>query len=114
MTGDSPSRRYDPNNGTGGLPPGSARRAGPTVPTRSLATDLWRYTGMSPANMQLYLDWYVYLFRVNQARDRWDPTARVLRHMMMARHVSAVQGSRPITYLVDCQIFFIFLPGIVT
>ena len=45
---------------------------------------LWRYTGMSPANMQLYLDWYVYLFRVNQARDRWDPTARVLRHMMMA------------------------------
>ena len=22
------SRRYDPNNGTGGLPPGSARRAG--------------------------------------------------------------------------------------
>ena len=45
---------------------------------------LWRFTGMSPANMQLYLDWYVYLFRVNQARDRWDPTARVLRHMMMA------------------------------
>ena len=27
----------------------------------------------------VYLDWYVYLFRVNQARDRWDPTARVLR-----------------------------------
>jgi len=45
---------------------------------------LWRFTGMSPANMRLYLDWYVYLFRVNQARDRWDPTARVLRHMMMA------------------------------
>lgn len=45
---------------------------------------LWRFTGMSPANMQPYLDWCVYLFRVNQARDRWDPTARVLRHMMMA------------------------------
>lgn len=45
---------------------------------------LWRFTGMSPANMQLYLDWCVYLFRVNQARDRWGPTARVLRHMMMA------------------------------
>lgn len=45
---------------------------------------LWRFTGMSPTNMQLYLDWHVYLFRVNQARDRWDPTARVLRHMMMA------------------------------
>ena len=39
---------------------------------------------MSPRNLQVHLDWYVYLFRVNQARDRWDPTARVLRHMMMA------------------------------
>ena len=50
-----------------------------------LKRHLWRFTGMSPANMQAYLDWYVYLFRVNQARDRWDPTARVLRHMMMAK-----------------------------
>ena len=40
---------------------------------------LWRFTGMSPA-LQAYLDWYVYLFRVNQARDRWDPTARVVHH----------------------------------
>lgn len=45
---------------------------------------LWRFTGMSPANLQAYLDWYVYLFRVNQARDRWDPTARVVRHILMA------------------------------
>lgn len=29
---------------------------------------LWRFTGMSPRNLQAYLDWYVYLFRVNQAR----------------------------------------------
>ena len=36
---DVNSRRYDPNNGTGGLPPGSARRAGPTVPTMSLTTE---------------------------------------------------------------------------
>lgn len=26
---------------------------------------LWRFTGMSPWNPQAYLDWYVYLFRVN-------------------------------------------------
>ncbi|MEE0448793.1 MAG: hypothetical protein UC928_02650, partial [Collinsella sp.] len=45
---------------------------------------LWRFTGMSPANLQAYLDWYVYLFRVNQARDRWDPTARVVLHILMA------------------------------
>ena len=31
-----------------------------------------------------HLDWHVYLFRVNQARDRWGPTARVVRHILMA------------------------------
>lgn len=30
----------------------------------------WCFTGMLPRNLQAYLDWYVYLFRVNQARDR--------------------------------------------
>lgn len=45
---------------------------------------LRRFTGMSPRTLQAYLDWYVYLFRVNQARDRWDPTARVVRHILMA------------------------------
>lgn len=35
-------------------------------------------------NLQAYLDWYVYLFRVNQARDRWNPTERVVRHILMA------------------------------
>lgn len=45
---------------------------------------LWRFTRMSPRNLQAYLDWYVYLFRVNQARDRWDRTERVVRHILMA------------------------------
>lgn len=45
---------------------------------------LWRFTGMSPKNLQAYLDRYVYLFRINQTRDRWDPTARVERHILMA------------------------------
>ena len=31
---------------------------------------LLRFTGMSPRNLQTHLDLYVYLFRVNQARDR--------------------------------------------
>lgn len=44
---------------------------------------LWRFTGMDPANLQSYLNWYVYLFRVNQARDRWPRTERVVRHLMM-------------------------------
>ena len=45
---------------------------------------LWRFTGMSPMNLQAYLDWYVYLFRVSRTRDRWDATARVVRHILMA------------------------------
>lgn len=44
---------------------------------------LWRFTGMDPANLQSYLDWFVYLFRVRQAEDEWPKTARVVRHLMM-------------------------------
>ena len=45
---------------------------------------LWRFTGKSLRNLQAYLDWYVHLFRVNQTRDRRDPTTRVVRHILMA------------------------------
>ena len=45
---------------------------------------LWRFTGMSLRNPQAYLDWYVYLFRVNRTRDRRGPAARVVRHILMA------------------------------
>ena len=45
---------------------------------------LWRFTGKSPRNLPVYLDLYVYLFRINQTRDRWDPTAGVVRHILMA------------------------------
>ncbi len=31
---------------------------------------------MKPDKMQSHLNWYVYLFRVNQARDRWPKTER--------------------------------------
>lgn len=37
-------------------------------PCSRLKRYLWRYTGMSPRNLQAYLDRYVYLFRVNQTR----------------------------------------------
>lgn len=33
---------------------------------------LRRFAGMSTRNLKAYLDWYVYLFRVNQACDRWS------------------------------------------
>jgi transposase-like protein len=44
---------------------------------------LWRFTGMKPVNLQSYLNWYVYLFRVNAARGKWPETERVVRHLMM-------------------------------
>ena len=44
---------------------------------------LWRFTGMSPRNLQVYLDCYVYLFRVSQACDIWGPTERVARHILV-------------------------------
>jgi len=45
---------------------------------------LWRFTGMDPSNLQSYLNWYVYLFRVRQSREKWPETERVVRHLMMA------------------------------
>lgn len=44
---------------------------------------LWRFTGMEMKNLQSYLNWYVYLFRVKQARERWPEIARVVRHILM-------------------------------
>lgn len=44
---------------------------------------LWRFTGMSPRNLQVYLDCYVYLFRVSQACDIWGPTERVACHILV-------------------------------
>lgn len=48
-----------------------------------LKRHLWRFTGMDPKSLQSCLSWYVYLFRVNQARDRWPETERVVRHLLM-------------------------------
>lgn len=45
---------------------------------------LWRFTGMDPANLQSYLNLYVYLFRVKRDDERWPKIARVVRHLMMA------------------------------
>lgn len=45
---------------------------------------LWRFTGMEMKYLQSYLNWYVYLFRVKQASERWPETAGVVRHLMLA------------------------------
>lgn len=63
---------------------------------------LWRFTGMGMENLQSYLNWYVYLFRVNRARDKWPRTARVVRHLLMsdARYRSSEDFES--TQLLDC------------
>lgn len=57
---------------------------------------------LTPRNLQAYLDWYVYLFRVNQARDRWDPTTRVVRHILMADATYRSWGRCGITRYLNC------------
>lgn len=45
---------------------------------------LTRYVGMKPSNLQSYLNWFVYLFRVNQAKEKWPKNVRVVRHLLMS------------------------------
>ena len=45
---------------------------------------LWRFPGMKAQNLQSYLNWYVYLFRVTRDKERWPKVERVVRHLMLA------------------------------
>lgn len=54
------------------------------------------YVGMKTENLQEYLNWYVYLFRVKQADEKWPKTARVLRHLMLTD--ARCRSSRKRTY----------------
>ena len=45
---------------------------------------LFRFPGMKKANLQSYLNWFVYLFRVRRDEEKWPKAARVLRHLLMS------------------------------
>lgn len=45
---------------------------------------LFRFPGMKMANLQSYLNWSVYLFRVKRDDGRWPKIARVIRHLLMS------------------------------
>ena len=45
---------------------------------------LFRFPGMKKANLQSYLNWFVYLFRVRRDEEKWSKTARVLRHLLIS------------------------------
>ena len=38
---------------------------------------------MDPTNPQSYSNWFVYLFRVHRAEEKWPKTAKVVRHLLM-------------------------------
>ena len=44
---------------------------------------LYRFIGMDMNNLQSYLNWFVYLFRVKAYDDRWPKIERILRHLAL-------------------------------
>lgn len=45
---------------------------------------LRRFPGMKQENLQHYLDWFVYLFRVTKDKEKWPKVERVLRHLALS------------------------------
>lgn len=44
---------------------------------------LYRFIGMDIKNLQSYLNWFVYLFRVNGNKDKWPKNERIMRHLAL-------------------------------
>ncbi|MBQ9328638.1 MAG: IS1595 family transposase [Solobacterium sp.] len=44
---------------------------------------IYRFIGMRMENLQSYLNWFVYLFRVKGAAERWPKMERILRHLVL-------------------------------
>ena len=44
---------------------------------------IYRFIGMRMTNLQSYLNWFVYLFRVKGAVDQWPKMDRILRHLIL-------------------------------
>lgn len=44
---------------------------------------LGRFAGMKRENLQSYLNWFAYAFRVKRDKERWPETARVVRHLLI-------------------------------
>lgn len=44
---------------------------------------LFRFTGMRKQNIQSYLNWFVYLFRVKGNTELWPKNERILRHLVL-------------------------------
>lgn len=44
---------------------------------------IYRYVGMRKENLQSYLNWFVYVFRVKKADEIWPTIPRILRHLLL-------------------------------
>ncbi|WP_338176009.1 transposase [Solobacterium moorei] len=44
---------------------------------------IYRFIGMRMTNLQSYLNWFVYLFRVKGAVELWPKMDRILRHLIL-------------------------------
>lgn len=45
---------------------------------------LYRFIGMDLKYLQSYLNWFVYLYRVKQADEKWPKIPRILRHLILS------------------------------
>lgn len=45
---------------------------------------LYRFIGMEMRYLQDYLNWFVYLYRVKQATEKWPEVRRILRHLILS------------------------------
>lgn len=45
---------------------------------------LFRFIGMDIKNLESYLNWFVYLFRVKAQDERWPKIDRILRHLVLS------------------------------
>lgn len=55
---------------------------------------IYRFIGMRMDNLQSYLNWFVYLFRVKGNIETWPKMNRILRHLVL----SNIQYKRKIQY----------------
>ncbi len=44
---------------------------------------IFRYVGMRKENLQSYLNWFVYIFRVKKSDENWPKISRILRHLVL-------------------------------
>lgn len=45
---------------------------------------LFRFIGMDINNLESYLNWFVYLFRVKSQNEKWPKIERILRHLVLS------------------------------